>query len=64
MQFYGIAGIAFATFLAFYLSKIFLVFYTQKTLGIKLSEYLNLKTYLIFTSLLYIAFVLELSIFP
>jgi len=60
MRFYGIAGIAFATFIAFLLSKMFLAFYTQKILGIKLKEYLNIGIYLFFTVLLYIAFWLEL----
>jgi len=60
MQFYGIAGIAFATFIAFLLSKMFLAYYTQKILGIKLKEYLNIGIYLFFTLLLYIAFWIEL----
>ncbi len=60
MRFYGIAGIAFATFVAFLLSKMFLAYYTQKILGIKLKEYLNIGIYLFFTALLYIAFWIEL----
>ncbi len=62
MRFYGIAGIAFATFIAFLISKIYLAFYTQRVLGLRLKDYLDLKVYLFFTTLLYLSFVIELII--
>lgn len=62
MQYFGIAGIAFATFIAFMGSKIFLVWYTSKKLGISIDKYIDLKPYLLLTFLLYISFVITLII--
>jgi len=56
LKYYGIAGIAFATFISFLSSKLFLVFYAHKNLGIPLSKYINIKVYSIFTILLYLSF--------
>jgi O-antigen/teichoic acid export membrane protein len=49
VQFFGIAGIAFATFFAYLFEKIFLAVVVRKKLTIQLSEYLPVKNYLIYS---------------
>ena len=56
----GMAGIAFATFVAFFLSKLYLVLYTYIKLDIKITSYTNIKRYAILTVTLYTAFVISL----
>lgn len=62
MQYFGIAGIAFATFIAFMGSKIFLIWYTSKKLGISIDKYIDIKSYSLFTTLLYLSFIIALNI--
>lgn len=60
MRYYGMAGIAFATFIAFMVSKMFLVAYTKVKLRISPRAYLNTGRYVLLTVLLYVAFVISL----
>lgn len=56
VRFWGIAGIAFATFLAYLFEKIFLVFVVHFKLKISLHQYIPVKKYLLFSSLIIIVF--------
>ncbi len=62
LQFWGIAGIAFATFISYSLSKLYLVLYIKKKLNISPGNYLDIKKYLIFTIVLYLSFLLSLFV--
>jgi len=62
MKYFGIAGIAFATFVSFLASKIYLIIYTQKVLKIDLTRYLDINSYLFLTITLYIAFFISVII--
>lgn len=53
---FGIRGVAYAAVVAFMVDRIILIFYNWKTLGIKPSEYIDLKSYLINNSFLIIGF--------
>ena len=55
---YNIVGVAFATFIAYLIGKIFLVGYLWIKMKIKPFEYIPLKIYLLYSSLLIILFVL------
>jgi len=55
---YNIVGVAFATFIAYLIGKIFLVGYLWIKMKIKPFEYIPLKIYMLYSSLLIILFVL------
>ncbi len=59
VQFYGIAGIAFATFIAYLFEKIYLVQVVKRKLQIPLKEYLAVNNYLLYSSGILIVFVLS-----
>jgi O-antigen/teichoic acid export membrane protein len=63
LRFWGIAGIAFATFIAFLGSKLFLVFIVHSKYDIPLNKYLDLKLYFPMTILLYLSFIISLFVF-
>jgi O-antigen/teichoic acid export membrane protein len=63
VQFYGIAGIAFATFVAYLFEKIFLVIVVQQKLNIQLKEYLPVKFYMIYSAGVLIIFTFAEVIF-
>lgn len=63
MKFFGLAGIATGTFIAFFVSKVFLVSYVSSKLGTKLNEYLNLKIYFGYNAILFFAFIISLFLF-
>lgn len=56
LQYYGLAGIAFATVIAYLFNKILLMVYVRKQMNIKVGAYLNWKVYLAFNSLLFLIF--------
>lgn len=55
---YGIVGIVLSTFIAYMLSKVFLVGYLWLKMGIKPSEYIPLKVYAFYSALIVILFIL------
>ncbi len=59
IQFFGIAGIVFATFIVFSISKIYLVLHVKLKYGINLNSYINLKKYALLSVALLLAFVLN-----
>lgn len=63
VQFFGIAGIAFATFFAYLFEKIFLAVAVQRKLRIQLSAYLPVKYYLIYSTGILIIFTFAELIF-
>jgi O-antigen/teichoic acid export membrane protein len=59
VKYYGLAGIAFATVIAYLINKIILIAYVQLKMNIPLSQYLNIKSYLFFNALLIICYLLS-----
>lgn len=49
VQFFGIAGIAFATFIAYLFEKIYLVLVVKKQLNVSLKEYIPINFYLLYS---------------
>lgn len=62
IQFMGLFGVALATVIAFLTEKVILMIYTHRVLKIKLSEYLDVKRYLICSLGLIVAFFIMLCI--
>ncbi len=62
INYWGIAGVAYATVISYVLEKAFLVYILKKKYKIKLNEYLDIKIYLIYSGLLFISFALNLII--
>ena len=58
---YGLEGIAFATVIAYLVNKILLISYNYYQFGVPLRDYLNLKLYLFFNTLLFLFFWYTLS---
>jgi O-antigen/teichoic acid export membrane protein len=63
VQFFGIAGIAFATFVAYLFEKIYLSAVVQKSLDVSLSAYLPVKIYSIYSAAILVIFVLVEYVF-
>ena len=59
MKVWGIAGIAFATVVAFLVNRLISIYFCWSKYGIRLTEYLNLKAYLVWMTLLSISFVVS-----
>ena len=55
---YGVVGVALATFIVYFLEKLFLIWYVWKKMKIKPSEYIPITPWLIHTALLILMFVL------
>ncbi|HPQ63531.1 MAG: hypothetical protein GX646_00645 [Bacteroidales bacterium] len=55
---YGVVGVALATFIVYFLEKIFLMYYVWKKMKISPREYIPLTRWLIFSGLLILLFVL------
>ena len=55
---YGVVGVALATFIVYFLEKLFLIWYVWKKMKIRPQEYIPLKSWLIFSALLIALFVL------
>ena len=63
VRFFGIAGIAFATFIAYLFEKLFLAIAVRKKIQVKLSDYLPVKYYLIYSVGILIIFIFAELIF-
>ncbi len=57
VQFFGIAGIAFATFLAYLFEKIYLAVVVKKKLNVSISEYIPVKIYSVYSATILVIFV-------
>ncbi len=55
---YGVAGVALATFITYFLEKMFLIFYVWKKMKIKPGEYIPMARWLVWSLLLVLVFVL------
>ncbi len=55
---YGVVGVALATFIVYFLEKLFLIYYVWKKMKISPREYIPLTRWLIFSGLLILLFVL------
>ena len=60
IQFWGIAGVAIATVISFLIEKLYLVIYVKSKYGIFPTQYLNVKLYSIWSSILIGAFFVSL----
>lgn len=64
VQYWGIAGIAFATFIAYLFEKIYLTTVVRRNLNIRLSEYHPVKYYLYYSLGIIAIFIFAESVFP
>ncbi len=55
---YGVVGVALATFIVYFLEKLFLIWYVWKKMKIKPQEYIPMTRWLVYSSLLILLFVL------
>lgn len=58
MQYWGLAGIAFATLIAYLFEKVVLIYFVHKKYKIRLDQYLPLKKYMIYTGMILLVFVI------
>lgn len=63
VQFWGISGIAFATFLAYLIEKIYLTIVVKRKLKIQLKEYLPVNFYILYSTGIVIIFIFAELIF-
>lgn len=63
VKFYGIAGIAFATFIAYLFEKIYLSVVVKKKLNVALSEYIPVKMYSAYTVAIVVIFIFAEYVF-
>jgi O-antigen/teichoic acid export membrane protein len=63
VQFWGIAGIAFATFLAYLFEKIYLTIVVRRKLNIQLQEYLPINFYFLYSVGIVVIFIFAELIF-
>ncbi|WP_346855250.1 oligosaccharide flippase family protein [uncultured Draconibacterium sp.] len=63
VQFWGIAGIAMATFIAYLFEKIYLVILVRRKLNIQLSEYLSIRNYTLYSFGIIVIFIFTELIF-
>jgi len=65
IRLWGIRGVALATVIAYYLERVILMIYTKKSLGIAVSTYTNTRIMVVWTTLLFLAYIVaEVLIFP
>ena len=57
VNYFGIAGIAFATFIAYLFEKIYLAMVVKQKLNVALKEYLPIKAFVIYSTLLLLIFI-------
>ncbi len=57
VEYFGIAGIAFATFIAYLFEKVYLTVVVKRKLNIPINEYIPLITYLLYSALILIIFI-------
>jgi O-antigen/teichoic acid export membrane protein len=63
VRFFGIAGIAFATFIAFLFEKMYLSVVVKKKLNVSVSEYIPVKIYSIYSASIIVIFVFAEYVF-
>ena len=63
VRFFGIAGIAFATFIAFLFEKMYLSIVVKKKLNVSVSEYIPVKIYSIYSASIIVIFVFAEYVF-
>lgn len=64
VRYWGISGIAYATFIAYLFEKLYLVFVVKRNLNIRLSEYHPVKYYLYYSLGIIAIFIFAESVFP
>lgn len=57
VQSYGLAGIAFASVIAYLINKVNMIIYNKKVLKIDLKDYVNIRNYCIYNGLLILSFI-------
>ncbi|HSH19361.1 MAG TPA: hypothetical protein VLA03_02850, partial [Draconibacterium sp.] len=57
VQYFGIAGIAFATFIAYLFEKIYLIAVVKQKLNFALKEYIPIKVYTLYSALILVIFI-------
>lgn len=60
IQYWGIAGVAYATVVSYIIEKLYLVIVLSKKYKIDLKQYLDIKVYLIYSTILILAFILSI----
>lgn len=63
VRFFGISGIAFATFVAYLFEKIYLSVVVKKKLNVSLSEYIPVKIYSVYSATILVVFVFSEYVF-
>ncbi len=63
VQFFGISGIAFATFIAYLFEKIYLSALVKKKLNVSLSAYIPIKIYAIYSFVILVVFIFAETVF-
>jgi O-antigen/teichoic acid export membrane protein len=63
VQVFGIAGIAFATFIAYLFEKVYLAIVVKQKLSVSLSEYLSINIYLLYSVGVFVIFIFSELIF-
>lgn len=63
LRYFGIYGIAIATLVAFTISKIYLIYYVNKKFAIKMSRYIDIKTFTVLSLILLTGFVISYIIY-
>lgn len=63
VQFFGIAGVAYATFIAYLFEKIYLSIVVKRKLNVQLKEYLPINFYLLYSALTMAIFIFAETIF-
>jgi O-antigen/teichoic acid export membrane protein len=63
VQAFGIAGIAFATFIAYLFEKVYLAIVVKQKLSVSLSEYLSINIYLLYSVGVFVIFIFSELIF-
>jgi O-antigen/teichoic acid export membrane protein len=63
VQVFGIAGIAFATFIAYLFEKVYLSIVVKQKLSVSLSEYLSINIYLLYSVGVFVIFIFSELIF-
>jgi O-antigen/teichoic acid export membrane protein len=63
VQFFGISGIAFATFIAYLFEKIYLSAVVKKKLNVSLSAYIPIKIYAIYSFVILVVFIFAETVF-
>jgi peptidoglycan biosynthesis protein MviN/MurJ (putative lipid II flippase) len=58
LRWFGLAGIALATLIAFSLSKAYLSYYVSRYLGKNINEYIDFRLYIVYSAVLIASFLI------